>query len=183
MANDEKKIMELMNLISGGLDYIGYWEVNSKPKETTAEYITMNLLFDVRTFLYNQSKMWYKEKFPDAYEYDYGSIRKEDNNNNYYYSDDGHKYFLDDDMCVIKVKLYKNDTIVTLTPPVHLNKDLPYRKGKDHYNYYYLNEIDHFFTYCISNYLKKIGYRANKKEKGINAIKKKVNEYIGQQYR
>ena len=149
--------MELKELIYIGAEYIGF--------ETSKE-ITINMLIEIRKYLLTKSAEWYEKKFPEAYNFDIGKTRKK---GDAYYKDDGIEYEFNDEMYLVKCTLYdstkpdKKGKECKVEPPVQF--PFPLDKNK----YYYINEIDHFFTYCINRYLNDhTDFRG--KEKGITAI-------------
>ena len=154
---------ELKQLIFHGLNEIGY-EIGYPEQER----INLNLLIGIRQYLLRQNAEWYKKKFPAAYRFDLGKTRLEGDP---YYTGDGIRYHLNDKMELTDCELYRNGARCALDPPVrflfHLSK-VRYRSSV-YYSYSYINEIDHFFTYCINRYLNgEKGFSA--KEPGVRAI-------------
>ena len=153
---------ELKQLIFHGLNEIGY-EIDYPEQER----INLNLLIGIRQYLLQQNAEWYEKKFPAAYRFDLGETRCEGDP---YYTDDGIRYHLNDKMELTDCELYGNGARCALDPPVrflfHLSKR--YRPSV-YYSYSYINEIDHFFTYCINRYLNgEKGFSA--REPGVRAI-------------
>ena len=150
---------DLEKLIKKGLKYIGFEGLKYNEYDHK-DCIKFDLVIDIRKFLFNKPPEWYSEKFSKAYDYDIGLTREKDDG---YYSNDGIKYKFDDDMNLIEYFLYKGKTWQTFEKP---------KKWLFHYhlgNYYYINEIDHFFTKCINNYLLNIGVTFSQ-EKGLKLI-------------
>ncbi len=150
---------ELKQLIFHGLNEIGYPE---------QERINLNLLIGIRQYLLRQNAEWYEKKFPAAYRFDLGETRREGDP---YYTVDGIRYHLNDKMELTDCELYRNGARCALVPPVrflfHLSKVRS--RSSVYYSYSYINEIDHFFTYCINRYLNgEKGFSA--KEPGVRAI-------------
>lgn len=157
--------MDKKELIINGLRYIDFFDIHPEPKE-----ININLLIEIRMYLLTKSSEWYKEKFPFAYSYDIGETRHPEN---YYYSDDGIKYIFDDEMYLKECILYHKESqkTVMLSPPVRFSFHI--KRG----TYRYINEIDHFFTYCINNYLLDKEFSASSNEKGITSVKNTIEEF------
>ena len=157
---------ELRELIENGLRYIGFVKEDEKIGE-----ITVDLIIQVRMYLLQKDAEWYKGKFEKAFKFDMGEARK---NGDSYYSDDGIKYYFDKEMYLEKCELYinseKSSEAIEFSSPIkfsfHFSKEKEEDKKK--YVYYYINEIDHFFTYCINNYLVDKGFAAL--EEGIISI-------------
>lgn len=150
---------ELKQLIFHGLNEIGYPE---------QERINLNLLIGIRQYLLQQDAEWYKKKFPAAYRFDLGETRREGDQ---YYTDDGIRYHLNDKMELTDCELYGNGARCALVPPVQVPFELSkVRSGSSvYYRYFYINEIDHFFTYCINRYLNG-GKGFFAREPGVRAI-------------
>lgn len=144
--------MELKELIESGLKYIEFQDADSQIE------ITIDLLIKIRMFLFSKSADWYSEKFHEAYLYDIGDTR---NTDDAYYSVDGLSYYVDEKMNFKSCDLFHNknkncefsDSCPRFT--YHLNKSRKKVNGEwiKRYIYYYINEIDHFFTYCIDLFL------------------------------
>ena len=153
---------ELKQLIFHGLNEIGY-EIGYPEQER----INLNLLIGIRQYLLQQNAEWYEKKFPAAYRFDLGKTRCE---GDHYYTDDGIRYHLNDKMELTDCELYRNGAHCALDPPVrflfHLSKP---SRSSVYYRYFYINEIDHFFTYCINRYLNG-GKGFFAKEPGVRAI-------------
>lgn len=148
---------ELKQLISHGLNEIGY------PEQET---INLNLLIGIRQYLLQQDAEWYEKKFPAAYQFDLGETRREGDD---YYTDDGICYHLNDKMELTDCELYGSGAHCALDPPVLVPFELSKVRSRSYYSYSYINEIDHFFTYCINRYLNgEKGFSAN--EPGVRAI-------------
>lgn len=164
------KYEELGQFICKGLEYIEYIKPDEKPK------ININLLIEIRKYLLRKDAEWYIEKFKDAYEFDIGKTREK---NDTYYDTDGIKYYFDDEMNLTKCILYKGkgDNAKWEIKFEKSEKFLFHflKTRKDCFDYYYINEIDHFFTHCINNYLLKKGCRFNQ-EKGLEAIYNTINK-------
>ena len=160
--------MELEELIIKGLRYIEF------PYYKDSEGITVNLIIEIRKYLFNKTNDWYKEKFEEAYKYDIGLTREKGDG---YYSDDGIKYTFDENMkldsCVLCSKRQKLICKFNIKDKFLFH----FHKG----SYYYINEIDHFFTYCINNHLLgkdfSIKDKNDKHDKGLLLIKNKIDEY------
>ena len=171
MANEQ-----LEALIRNGLKYIEYVDDESEIK------IDVNLLINVREFIFEKSAKWYYNKFPEAFRFDIGMDRKKEDA--YYNKDekgDGIKYFFNDYMELVGCVLYNDKNKETRIPVIATSCSVPFKKEEENkYKYFYYNEIDHFFTYCINNYMLKKGFAAN--EKGLKYIKNKIEkkyEYAG----
>ncbi len=153
---------ELEKLIKKGLNYIEF---------DTNDQISINLLFKLREYLFSQTCEWYKDKFLEAYKFDIGNTRKW---NDTYYSDDGIKYYCDDGS-LNKCIPHGGKEEIDIDPPI---KHVPfhcYPTKSGAFYYYYINEIDHFFTHCINNWL--IGKGASfGKEIGMLAIKNQIEQ-------
>ncbi|MEE3334119.1 MAG: hypothetical protein VZR54_07595 [Ruminococcus sp.] len=164
------KYEELGPFIYKGLEYIDYIKPDEKPE------ININLLIEIRKYLLSKNANWYIEKFKKAYEFDIGKTRKK---NDTYYDTDGIEYYFDDEMKLTDYKLYdaKGDNEKCELKSEKFEKTLFHFKKsrKDYFVYYYINEIDHFFTHCINNYLLKKRCKLNQ-EKGLEAIYNKLNK-------
>ena len=148
---------ELKQLIFHGLNEIGYSE---------QETINLNLLIGIRQYLLRQNAAWYEKKFPAAYRFDLGETRRE---GDHYYTDDGIRYHLNDKMELTDCELYGSGARCALDPPVQVPFELSKVRSRSYYRYFYINEIDHFFTYCINRYLNgEKGFFA--REPGVKAI-------------
>lgn len=148
---------ELKQLIFLGLNEIGYSE---------QETINLNLLIGIRQYLRQQDAEWYKKKFPAAYQFDLGETRREGDD---YYTVDGIHYHLNDKMELTDCVLYENGARCEVNPPVQVPFELSKVRSRSYYSYSYINEIDHFFTYCINRYLNgEKGFFA--REPGVRAI-------------
>lgn len=148
---------ELKQLIFHGLNEIGYSE---------QETINLNLLIGIRQYLLRQDAEWYKKKFPAAYRFDLGETRREGDS---YYTVDGIRYHLNDKMELTDCELFGNGAHCALVPSVRFLFHLSKVRYRSYYRYFYINEIDHFFTYCINRYLNGgKGFFAN--EPGVRAI-------------
>lgn len=148
---------ELKQLIFHGLNEIGYPE---------QEEINLDLLIGIRQFLLRQNAAWYEKKFPAAYRFDLGETRCEGNS---YYTDDRIRYHLNDKMELTDCELFGNGAHCALVHPVRFLFHLSKVQYRSYYRYFYINEIDHFFTYCINRYLNGgKGFFAN--EPGVRAI-------------
>ena len=148
---------ELKQLIFHGLNEIGYSE---------QETINLNLLIGIRQYLLRQDAAWYEKKFPAAYQFDLGETRREGDD---YYTDDGICYHLNDKMELTDCELYGSGAHCALDPPVRFLFHLSKSRSSVYYRYFYINEIDHFFTYCINRYLNG-GKGFFAKEPGVRAI-------------
>ena len=150
---------ELKQLIFHGLNEIGYPE---------QERINLNLLIGIRQYLLRQDAEWYKKKFPAAYRFDLGETRCEGDS---YYTDDGIRYHLNDKMELTDCELYGSGARCALDPPVQVPFELSKVRSRSsvYYRYFYINEIDHFFTYCINRYLNG-GKGFFAREPGVRAI-------------
>ncbi len=151
---------EVKELIVSGLKYIGFPDYDRK--------IDINLLFDIREYIFLHSIEWYEEKFPEAYKFDIGISRtKEDS----YYDTDGLLYYLNDDSRIYGYKLYGGKRREEITQSICFLYNLKKVYGKEYYVYYYINEIDHFFTHGINFYLLNNGKECSfDREKGIKEI-------------
>ena len=150
---------ELKQLIFHGLNEIGYSE---------QETINLKLLIGIRQYLRQQDAEWYKKKFPAAYRFDLGETRREGDQ---YYTHDGICYHLNDKMELTDCVLYENGARCEVNPPVQVPFELSKVRSRSsvYYRYFYFNEIDHFFTYCINRYLNG-GKGFFAKEPGVRAI-------------
>ncbi len=148
---------ELKQLIFHGLNEIGY------PEQET---INLNLLIGIRQYLLQQDAEWYEKKFPAAYQFDLGETRREGDD---YYTVDGIHYHLNDKMELTDCVLYRNGARCALDRPVRFLFHLSKVRSRSYYSYSYINEIDHFFTYCINRYLNG-GKGFFAKEPGVRAI-------------
>lgn len=164
---------ELGELIENGLRYIDFLKEDEKLGE-----ITVDLIIQVRMYLLQKDAKWYKGKFEEAFKFDMGETRKK---GDIYYSDDGLKYYFDDEMYLKSCELYTDDKTSSKEFSSHIKFSfhLSEVKKKGYYKYYYINEIDHFFTYCINNYLLDKGFAAL--EKGIKSIRNTIIEYAKSQ--
>lgn len=166
---------ELRELIENGLRYIGFVKEDEKIGE-----ITVDLIIQVRMYLLQKDAEWYKGKFEEAFKFDIGETRK---NGDSYYSDDGIKYYFDKEMYLEKCELYINaktsSEAIEFSSPIMFSFHLSKVKNKDYYEYYYINEIDHFFTYCINNCILKKGFAPQ--EKGIKYIRDRIIECVESQ--
>ena len=154
--------MKLEEMIRLGLYYIDF--------ETPDAPITMNLLIDIRDFLLLKDSKWYKEKFQAAYNYDMGETRSA---NDDYYSTDGITYFVNEDMNITSCRLHDSAITCDFKPYLQDLSSFTKKRRKGEYTHEYINEIDHFFTYCINRYLAgKDGFYA--RESGIRAIYKAI---------
>lgn len=150
---------KLKELICNGVEYIGINNVSE---------VSIDLLIQIRQFLKEKSDEWYYKKFEKAYKYDkkldedliLKKITKKP------YTDDGFKYYVDKDGYLISCELYNSDIDKKFKSKIRINAD-EYKK------YYYLNEIDHFFTYCINNYLRGKEW-SNSVEDGLKYIKEQI---------
>ena len=148
---------ELKQLIFHGLNEIGY------PEQET---INLNLLIGIRQYLLQQDAEWYEKKFPAAYQFDLGETRREGDD---YYTVDGIRYHLNDKMELTDCELFRNGARCALDPPERFLFHLSKVRSRSYYSYSYINEIDHFFTYCINRYLNG-GKGFFAKEPGVRAI-------------
>ena len=150
---------ELKQLIFHGLNEIGYPE---------QERINLNLLIGIRQYLLRQNAAWYEKKFPAAYRFDLGETRREGDP---YYTGDGIRYHLNDKMELTDCELYGSGARCALDPPVQVPFELSKVRSRSsvYYRYFYINEIDHFFTYCINRYLNG-GKGFFAREPGVRAI-------------
>lgn len=152
------KIKEVKTLIDDGLTYIGYKEKEDEVK------VSVNLIIEIRQFLVSKTREWYKEKFPEAFEFNMGTTRKA---SDYYYSNDGLTYFFDENKSLNRCILYNGKKEIDFDPRIQYSGDFYKKRGKISneicFGYNYLNEIDHFFTHAINYYLLVSG-----KEKGDN---------------
>lgn len=168
--------MNLEELIFAGLDYIGF----EKPND-----ITVNLIIEVRKYLLQKSEQWYEEKFPEAYKYDIKERRKKLNDRSYGY--DGIKYYFGNDIklesCILHDDSTKEKQI--FSPPLVLETCFSLRfsgvRRKAYYKYEYINEIDHFFTYCINKKWRDDNNQTSRKEfcageEGIVAIRDTIEK-------
>lgn len=154
--------MKLEEVIRLGLYYIDF--------ETPDAPIAMNLLIDIREFLLHKDSKWYKEKFQEAYNYDTGETRSV---SDAYYTTDGITYFVNEDMNITSCRLHDSDITCDFNPYLQDLSFFTKKRGKGEYTHEYINEIDHFFTYCFNRYLaKKEGFYA--RESGIRAIYKAI---------
>ena len=164
----------LEELIKSGLEYIGM-------PFSENEDINIELLFNIRKFVFDKSNEWYQIKFSDAYNFDIGVDRKKDDT---YYSDDGIKYFFNDNMELESYTLYDSNERIDLSSPVKCKWTFHYDKqgGKEHFFYNYINEVDHFFTYCINKYLTskdkdEVCCFEKVRDRGLIYIKKEIEEW------
>lgn len=156
------KELELKKLIIKGLLYIEF------PQSMDSKDIDVNLVIEIRKYIFDKTNSWYKEKFENAYNFDVGLSRKSGDG---YYSDDGIAYTFDDDMNLVDCILYGDEKKERFKFTHEYKFSFHFHKGK----YYYINEIDHFFTYCINKYLLKKPFSEEKiKDKGMIAIKDKI---------
>lgn len=161
--------MKLEELIIEGLRYIEFTQ------NIDSEVINVDLIIEIRKYLFNKTIDWYKEKFEEAYKHDIGITRKKGDG---YYSIDGIKYTFDEDMKFDSCILYDEEVQKRVSFNIKDKFLFHFYKDKNHewYNYYYINEIDHFFTYCINKYLLgKTDFSAT--EKGLKAIKDAILEF------
>lgn len=168
---------ELGELIENGLRYINFLKEDEKLGE-----ITILMLFDIRKYLVDRidDLKWYNKKFEEACEHDL-KIKKGVIKPTYKY--DELKYYFDNNR-VTSCVLYTGDK--NLRERISIEKTIEnpsdnYIRSKtgDYYKYYYINEIDHFFTYCINNYLLNKGFAP--KEEGIKLIRDRIDEYAKSQ--
>lgn len=169
--------MNLEELIFAGLDYIGF----EKPDD-----ITVNLIIEVRKYLLQKSEQWYEEKFPEAYRYDIGETREE---GDAYYLHDGIEYYLNSDGALESCVLFNDSTNENqkFSPPLFLEDALlkrfckKYGVGKvNYYVYCYINEMDHFFTYCINKtLLGKEKWDNRVKDQGLKDIRETIEGESG----
>lgn len=168
-----EKELTLNELIEYGLRYIDFLKEDEKLGE-----ISILMLFDIRKYLVDRidDLKWYNEKFEVAYEHDLkikkGVIKPT-------YKDDGLKYYFDNNRVTSYVLYTGNENLrerifieKTIENP---SKNYIRSKTGDYYKYYYINEIDHFFTYCINNYLLGKGFAPQ--EEGIKSIGNRIDEY------
>lgn len=116
--------------------------------------ISFETLIEIRKFLMKQEESFYKDCFPQTYEYDRcpgrteynldGCIYKGIMNENYFSLE---SYILYRD---------KQDQWNTLKECIELDSKCFVKKRNidDAYSYRYLNEVDHFFSYWIVRYLR-----------------------------
>ncbi|MBQ8913112.1 MAG: hypothetical protein IJ054_03610 [Lachnospiraceae bacterium] len=168
MGNDLNENEKLKELILGGLEYIGFIKPNESSKNIT---ISVNMLIEIREYLFKQSYEWYSNKFPEAYKYDIGETRKK---GDAYYSDDGLNYTFNENMELENCVLFGDTENIKFDPPIPISFSIQFHKGK----YYYINEIDHFFSYCINKYLLGKKEYFNKCEDGLKAILNTINNKI-----
>ncbi|MBO7218085.1 MAG: hypothetical protein J6V50_05235 [Clostridia bacterium] len=156
---------KLKSLIREGLKYIGFLKSDKDID------INIELLFEIRKYILTKDEEWYKEKFQNAYDFDIGNTRKK---GEAYYSDDGIKYFFNGNMELEGVVLHGSEEKEPLkTTPIKFSFHFHKIKG-GHFVYYYINEIDHFFTHAINNYLLEKG--CGFVENGIKAIKETIEK-------
>ena len=181
-GNDDKKIeelKELKELIINGLKYIEF------PEKIESKGIDVNLIIEIRRYLLNQTIDWYIKKFKEAYEHDIGITRKKDYA---YYSDDGIQYKFKDNMILDSCVLYKSSGIPKDEEEQYEKKfdikepfSFHFYKCKYCFKYCYINEIDHFFTHCINNYLIELNWNINdnptKNDRGLILVKEKIEEF------
>ena len=169
-ATKEEKNKKTEELIRKGLIYIGF--------PNSERVINMELLIKIRDFINMktaESNEWYRKKFDQAYRIDKGEIEGKS------YSDDGIQYFFKDDSKqeLEKYILHESKVETELLPTIKcdLGENDNYIKKGSYYSYNYINEIDHFFTHCINNYLtSKACVFGKKTEKGIVSVKMSIEE-------
>ena len=173
--DNEVRLMELRDLIINGLRYIEFLAPNAP---TEPPVISVELMINIRIFLQMRTDEWYIEKFPEAFLFDMGMTRKP---GDAYYSNDGITYTFNDKMLLTKCELYykgKDQEIIAKKPQEELNLKVPFSfhfyKSGDKFGYNYINEIDHFFTHCINNYLLGIPLGNRLGDKGLNMIKEQI---------
>ena len=132
------KNMELEKLIKNGLKYIGLRDNLD---------ITIDLILKIREYLELKDIKWYEKTFPDACKFDQAIGEKIP------YSDDGIKYYFENEVLKYCI-LYNSDQVFYPYQNFSLNLS-GYKKCADIYKYRYINEIDHFFTHAINNFLLK----------------------------
>ena len=64
--------MKLEELIIEGLRYIEFTQ------NIDSEVINVDLIIEIRKYLFNKTIDWYKEKFEEAYKHDIGITRKKE---------------------------------------------------------------------------------------------------------
>ena len=171
---------EAKNLVRNGLKYLEY------PNNERVD-INMELLINIRKFIFEQSNTVYYERFPDAYNYDIGIDRKREDT---YYDEDGIRYYFDSNMEKLEAYTLCGGEYKELDSPIKCNWTFHYQKTEDKkerrcFLYNYINEIDHFFTYCINNILKNenkekgyVCYFDSVKDRGVKSIKETIEKYI-----
>ena len=167
----------LRELIENGLRYIDFLKEDEKLGE-----ISILMLFDIRKYLVDRidDLKWYNEKFEEACKYDLririGEIKPT-------YDIDDLRYYFDNNR-VTSCVLYTGDN--NARERIFLEKTIEHPLNNyvrpeigEYYQYNYTNEIDHFFTYCINNYLLGKGFAPQ--EEGIQSIGKRIAEYANLQ--
>lgn len=174
----------LQCLIEKGMKYICYRKDSKKNDEKD---INLDLLLEIREYIYTKGSDWYKDKFPEAYNFDINL--EQSNNENKPYNDDGIKYYTVKDKlhyCIpyglssSEYKYFYMDEH-KINSNIHMSYGYRVTKEKDCYVHIYKNEIDHFFTHAINSFIlmqkSKLKYCYFWKERGMHAIEKKINEF------
>ncbi|MBR0039259.1 MAG: hypothetical protein IJP71_04595 [Lachnospiraceae bacterium] len=166
-----KNMSEIRDYIISGLKYIGFLDIDEDRN------IDVNLIVEVREYLEAQSNEWYEKLFNEAYDYDKDESKPKK------YSYDEIIYNVNNMHLVscelyAKEETYKNKRNQNFQPPILLSNLDEVDKYENKYGFKYINEIDHFFTHYINNYLIGKGCRISEdKDPGLFLIKNKIEEF------
>ena len=152
-----------------GLKYIGFLGMDEDRN------IDVNLIVEVRKYLEAQSNEWYEKLFNEAYDYDKDESKQKKYNYDEIIYNVNNMHLISCKLYSENDKKYKNKITQNFQPPILLSNIDEVDKYENIDGFKYINEIDHFFTHYINNYLIGKGCSISEsKEPGLFLIKEKI---------
>ena len=145
----------------------------TKDENYSNKDITPELLFEMRERIVSIQESEYKFLFPNAFENE-ENCKAKGEKPKYDYDGCGYRCVEENgDLYVTAIRLYEEEVFINLSNKTPCCGDYRIKNDcKGEYSYYYKNELDHFMTHYIVNYLE--GKGCSRCEPGLELVKKEI---------